>query len=536
MSTTKLGIWGVSSLVLIWVSTKLLSSVWPGRTRTTRLQGPPSPNPILGLVLYALKSKDISIDYERWAALYGGAFEMPLAFGGKQIILTDPKALIHCYTTERAVYVRNTSERQFIAEMFGRGVLWAEGDTHKRQRKALTPAFSNAAIRRLTSVFYDSAYKLKGFWDEKLETSPEGVVIEVQQWMNRVALDSIGIAGFSHDFQYLEGKESPVTEAFHSLELTDTSFFSSFIFIIAFLFPPLLKIPTHRIRLMRTLRFSLNEIAQRLLDNTRREKERGITEENSDKSVIGLLMKAEHTDAELYMSQEEVVVSMNVLLLAGYETTSVSLTWALIELAKHPEYQDKLRSELRARFGSADPTWDQLTSTTELPLLDAISLEVLRLHPALQMTPRMASQDDVIPLGTPILTPSGETISSIVVAKGTVIVEPIRAINRSEAMWGPDAKEFKPERWFSDITTTANQLQGYRHLLTFHDGPRTCLGKAFALAEFKAVLSVLIRNYVFEFPNGPDTQIEHHVAIVPRPKVAGEKGTRVPLRVKRLQD
>jgi hypothetical protein len=160
----------------------------------------------------------------------------------------------------------------------------------------------------------------------------------------------------------------------------------------------------------------------------------------------------------------------------------------------------------------------------------------------------------VIPLGTPIVTPSGETVSSIVVAKGSVIVEPIRCVNRSEAIWGPDAKEFNPERWFADVPGPTKELQGHRHLLTFHDGPRTCLGKAFALAEFKvifcffffsgicgwlistlqAVLSVLIRNYVFEFPDGPDTKIESHVAIIPRPKVAGQKGAKVPLKVRRV--
>ncbi|KAF8173848.1 cytochrome P450 [Mycena galopus ATCC 62051] len=535
MSSTDLGLRGFLILLAIWLCTKLFSYVWrPARTRTTKLKGPPSPSRILGFMRYLLQTPDSSIEYEQWAALYGGAFEIPLAFGSKQILLSDPKALTHCYNTERAVYVRIESERQFIGSIFGRGVLWAEGDMHKRQRKALTPAFSNAAIRKLTSVFFDSAYKLKSAWDETIEPATDGAIIEVQEWMNRVALDSIGIAGFSHDFQYLDGKESPVTRAFHALELNETGIVTKIIFGLAIFSPALQSLPTERIRLLWQLRKSLNLIAEGLLANTRRDKENGVAEEHTDKSIIGMLLKAEHTDAELYMTQEEVVAQVNVLLLAGYETTSVSLTWALIELSKHLEIQDKLRTELTTKFGGGDPTWDQLSSTSDLPYLDAIVLEVLRMHPALARTPRLASQDDVIPLGTPIVTPSGEIISSITVAKGTVIVEPIRAINRSEALWGPDAKEFKPERWFEDIPVGARELQGYRHLLTFHDGPRTCLGKAFALAEFKAVLSVLIRNYAFEFPGGPETEIGNHAAIIMRPKVAGEKGAKVPLRVRRL--
>ncbi|KAJ7031179.1 cytochrome P450 [Mycena alexandri] len=526
-------------LLGLWLCTKLFSYVSRAGSLTTKLNGPPSQSRIFGLLRYRLDAPDISTDYEEWAARYGPVFEIPVMFGAKQIMLTDPKALTHCYNSERAVYVKTNIQRLFIDEIFGRGVLSAEGENHKRQRKALTPAFSNAAIRRLTAVFYDSAYKLKSIWDERLESTSDGAIIEVQEWMNRIALDSIGIAGFSHDFRYIEGQQSAVTTAFEAISV----------------FPVLLRLPTQRMRLFWDLRSSLNVIAQRLLVRMRSEKEAGVTEELADKSIIGLLMKAELADAELHMSQEEVVAQVEcpavgwirdniryVILISRFNHNlifffSVSLTWALIELAKCPEAQDKLRDDL-ARFNGADPTWDQLVS--ELPYLDATVLEILRLHPPVSETLREAIYDDIIPLGTPIVTRSGETVSSdelalITVAKGSIISEPIRCINRSESFWGPDAKEFKPERWIGDITVPAKEFLGHRHLLTFHDGPRICLGKSFALAEFKAVLSVLVRNFVFEFPDGPTTKIEHHDAIVPRPKVAGQNGAKVPMKVRRVE-
>ncbi|KAJ7034283.1 cytochrome P450 [Mycena alexandri] len=522
-----LGVHGLLVLLGLWISTKLFLHLWRRGSSTTRLSGPPSPSRFLGVMRHLSLASDSSEIYEEWAARYGSAYEIPAELGRKKIVLTDPKAVTHFYSSERSIYVRPENDRLFIDKIFGRGVLWAEGDIHKRQRKALTPAFSNAAIRRLTAVFYDSAYKMKSHWDAILDSVPsgDGAIIEVQE-----CLDSIGIAGFSHDFRYVEGQKSAVTAAFEALQVIETSIFSTLVFILSFNFPILLSVPTERMRLFWDLRASLNVIAQRLLANTRREKESGVAEELTDKSVIGLLLKAEMSGAELHMTQEE-VVAQNVLLLAGYETTSVSLTWALVELARHPKMQDKLRKDL-GRFGT-DPTWDQLV--VELPYLDATVLEVLRLHPPIGETLREAAHDDVIPLGTPIVTPSGETISSIAIAKGTSVMAPIRCINRSETLWGPDAKEFKPERWFEDITTQAKELQGHRHLLTFHDGPRTCLGKVFALAEFKAVLSVLIRNFVFEFPDGPDTKIEKHVSIVPRPKVAGQNGAKVPLKVTRVE-
>ncbi|KAJ7729671.1 cytochrome P450 [Mycena maculata] len=512
-------------LVVLWVGTRPLTYAWR-RPRSTKLNGPPSTSRIFGLSREMKRSPDRSTMYEEWAKRYGSVYEVPVAFGHTKIVLTDPKALVHFYQSERSIYVKTHESRLFIGKIFGRGVLWAEGDTHKRQRKALTPAFSNAAIRRLTAVFYDSAYKLKSIWDPILEAGPDGAMIEVQE-----CLDSIGIAGFSHDFRYLEGHQSPVTVAFESLQATEKSFLSEMVFMLAFIFPFLLGIPTARMRIFWELRRSMNVIAEGLLTKTRIEKENNVTEE-LDKS-------AEVADAELYMTQEEVVAQVliqNVLLLAGL----YSEYWALIELAKHPEIQDKLREEL-TRFGPVDPTWDQLVS--DLPFLDAVVLEILRLHPPIGETLREAAQDDVIPLGTPVVTPSGEMISSIAIAQGSIVSSPIRCVNRSEALWGPDAKEFKPGRWFEvkkETKLPAKDLQGHHHLLTFHDGPRTCLGKSFALTARHlycpiAALSVLVRNFVFEFPDGPETKIQTHVSMMPRPKVAGQNGAKVPLRVRRAE-
>ncbi|KAJ7627812.1 cytochrome P450 [Mycena polygramma] len=525
---------GALLLLALWGSTKLIAYAQRG-PRSTKLNGPPSTSRVLGLSRELVQNPDMSFLYEKWADRYGAAYEVPLAFGAKKIVLTDPKALAHFYQSERSVYVKTENDRLFIDKIFGRGIVWAEGDVHKRQRKALTPAFSNAAIRTLTSVFYDSTHKLKTLWDTILEPTKEGGIIEVQEWMNRIALDSIGIAGFSHDFHYLDGEQSAVTAAFKALQIAETSFLSKLMFILSLTFPVLMNIPTPRMRLFWELRRSLNVIADRMYANTRNEKDGDVAEGLTDQSVIGLLLKAEDSDEQTHMTQEEVVAQMMVLLLAGYETTSVALTWALIELAKHAEIQDELRKEL-VQFGNEDPTWDQLAS--ELPFLDNVALEVLRVHPPIPETLREAIQDDVIPLGTPVVAPSGEVISSIVVAKGSAVLAPIRCVNRSEALWGNDAKEFKPARWSElkkEMKLPAKELQGHHHLLTFHDGPRTCLGKSFALAEFKAALCVLVRNFIFEFPNGPNTQLETFLAIVPRPKVVGQTGARVPLRVRRVE-
>jgi len=210
----------------------------------------------------------------------------------------------------------------------------------------------------------------------------------------------------------------------------------------------------------------------------------------------------------------------------------ITAQWALIELARHPEIQQGLREELQ-QFVLDDPSWDQLKSS--LPLLDAVVHETLRLYPPLQMSLRTAAEDDVIPLSNPIRTSSGELVESIMVTEGTIMMLPHVFFNRSEEYWGPDAKEFVPDRWLRELKYPAKEIRGHRHLLTFADGQKICLGKDFAITELKAALSVLIRNFTFELPDGVETKLDFHLGILTRPKVAGEAGAAVPMRVRQVR-
>ncbi|KAI0730033.1 cytochrome P450 [Fomitopsis betulina] len=531
----------VCTLAAIWVAYKVLESRRrPGKY--TPLAGPPSTSLLFGVTKTIADMQetgefceDAGKLFEEWAEKYGPVYRIPAAFGFEKVVLCDPKAIQHFYSRETTGYVHTTMMNRAIAILIGRGVLWAEGDAHKRQRKALSPAFSNAAIRRMTSVFYDSAYKLKLAWDNILDTeSSDAAVIDVERWMNNVSLDTIGIAGFSHDFGTLVGRQSAVASTFAAFADTKPSLLGGGMqFVIGLVFPWVLSLPTDFRRLVDRLHGSVARIARDLVENANRESAGLVTTE--DKSLISVLLKAGNTDTELRMSKDEVLAQVKVLIMAGYETTSISLSWCLLELSRKPDIQQKLREELLAEFAGKDPTWDQLM--TGLPYLDAVVHETLRLHPPLPETEREAAEDDVLPLSTPLRTADGRTVDSVAIPKGSVVLVPAHAMNRSVKYWGADAKEFKPERWLipDGILKAAQDIQGHRHLLTFADGPRICLGRHFALAEFKAVIFVLIKSFRFELRDGPDTKFEIKRAILPRPRISGEGGTKLPLRVRRVE-
>ncbi|KAF9224556.1 cytochrome P450 [Gyrodon lividus] len=436
-----------------------------------------------------------------------------------------PKAIAHFYARETTTYILTPFAKFLTGILVGRGsLLTSHGEVHKRLRKSLTPAFSIAAIRKLLPIFYDSAYKAKVAWDSILENSPDGAIIEVQEWMNHISLDTMGIAGFSHDFASLDGKRSAVTTVFEEMGNAKPSPVFGYIFVLAHLFPAILSLPNPRTRLTQILNDTMGIISRELLEKTKKENEEGISEEQKDKSIIGLLIKAGSTDSELYMSQEEILAQTKVLLFAGYDTTSASLTWALIELCRDQEAQNKLREELSQLHG--DPTWDQLTNG--LPYLDAVVHETLRLHAPLPETTRVKTT--LSPLSDPVFIPSSPSpVTHLSIPRGTIVTVPLASVNRSTSFWGPDAKAFQPSRWIDEdgMSGRAKEIQGHKHILTFSDGPRTCLGKGFAVAEFKVVLSVLVRNFTFEFRDGPETKADIAGGILPRPRIEGEEGSRV---------
>ncbi|KAH7925026.1 cytochrome P450 [Leucogyrophana mollusca] len=531
-ATDALAISGVA-----WLLYKLL---WTGlrQPKATRLRGPPSKSLIFGIDGIFTNFEDAGDAFEKWAEEYGAVFQAPSVLGSSWVVLNDPKAIAHFYTMARDTYVNSTLSKTLLENLTGKGLLWADGEAHKRQRKALTPAFSNAAA--------------KSVWDVELVDSSDGV-IEVQSWMNRISLDTIGIAGFSHDFGTLDGKPCTVADIFESFGGMEFSSLAKLCFLLAPVFPCLAKLPTGPTLLTRKLSASMGEISEVLLAQTRQEAE-GSTEQSKEKSLIGLLIKAEDPDSEIHLAKEEVTDQMKVLLLAGNATTSskeLNDNWALLRLAQNPDIQTKLREEL-AQLSSGDPSSDQLNNS--LPYLDAVVHEVLRLHPPVPNTVRVvrkrrqqgsnyaadhcylqAAHDDVLPLSEPIQTSSGEMVDHVVIPKGTTIMIHIGSINRSAKFWGSDTKEFKPERWLWREVSTEKVagIQGHRHLLTFIDGPRACLGKGFAITQLKAVLSVLIRSFTFEIPGGSETKVEVVPGVLPRPRIVGEEGYRVPLKVRR---
>ncbi|KAJ6568241.1 cytochrome P450 [Mycena vulgaris] len=494
--------------------------------RTVRLRGPPSPSFIFGHTKEIAGARSTADLYDSWAQTYGSIYIVRGPVGTERFVLCDPKAIAHVYALDSWKYCHTPLARRQLSSLVSpMSLLVTLGEAHSRQRKILNPVFGPAALKTYSSVMYDSAYKACNVftaWESELQASTSNEIMpDISEWQVFILLefDIIGITAFSHDFKALDGEQSPVSNGLTALGHSKPSPHVQKILLLSQAYPILLRLPLPRSILMADLSRAMDEVVDGL---TKSAKEGG-----GPQSALGVLLNAK----ELTPSQFRIHAKST--LFAGFATTSTQ--WALIELSMHPEKQERLRAELSS-FTTKDPSYEDLT--TGLPYLDAIVRETLRMHPVLSESTRVALEDDILPLSKPIQTASGTLIDKLPIRKGAELTTSILYTNLSKTIWGEDAAEFKPERWLNDmegVPASAKEYPGYHHTMTFLEGPKTCLGKLYAVAEIKIVLSVFIRKFVFSPKHGKDTKYEKAFFLGPHPKVAGEPGGQVPMRVRRVE-
>ncbi|KAF9880164.1 n-alkane-inducible cytochrome P450 [Colletotrichum karsti] len=170
---------------------------------------------------------------------------------------------------------------------------------------------------------------------------------------------------------------------------------------------------------------------------------------------------------------------MNVLL-AGRDTTASLLSNLFFMLAKHPAIWAKLREEVACLQGRI-PTYEELRN---LPYVQYCMNESLRLHPVVPRNERKAIRDTVLPTGG-----GKDGLSPVFVPEGTIVAYNLYAMHRRTDFYGPDAEEFRPERWEDE------RLRPRWGYLPFNGGPRICVGQRYALTEVGYVVVRMAQEF-----------------------------------------
>ncbi|KZT59286.1 cytochrome P450 [Calocera cornea HHB12733] len=525
-------------------------------TPVKQLRGPNNPSWILGQEPAIIAAED-GILIQQWANQFGLTFKYPSFLSKWELCTMDPRAISHILTNNY-VYPKPDVVRQFLSQVLGtEGLISAEGETHRRQRRILNPSFSPAQLREVTPIFFEKAAELRDIWQAHIADSPMpagGKIMDVYQWLSRATLDIIGLAGFDYDFESLIHDKNELAVAFR--ELFRVQMAVRWLNLVRMWFPVLRPflvrshMEAHRHlfdflqpepdrHVKKISQETMRRVGMELIQRKKAEVAKGLVGEKPSsntvvvgRDILSALIRANMASDVSYthkLTDEEVLSQITTFILAGHETTSNSVTWSLLTLAQYPAIQDQLRKELLA-VSEETLSMDALNA---LPYLDLCTRELLRLQGPVRETVRTALQDDTIPLQYPIVDKYGKTIDSVRIKAGDAIVIPIMVIDRSERFWGPSAQEFKPER-FQDLPKEASAIPGvYSHIMTFLGGQRACIGYRFSVIEMKAFLFVLLRSFVFELSD-ENVKILKKTAIVTRPLVQGEedKGAQLPLRIR----
>ncbi|XP_049841903.1 cytochrome P450 4C1-like [Schistocerca gregaria] len=219
------------------------------------------------------------------------------------------------------------------------------------------------------------------------------------------------------------------------------------------------------------------------------------TEDGATKTRQRLLEALVKPGGQMVMPLDEVQGELVNLLIAGTETTAVTVSYALALLALHPEWQAAARRELEDVFGEGGDYLraPSLADLGELRVVESIVKETLRLFPTVPMLPRVATED---------LWLSGGSEKRVLVPKGTLLVV-LPFITHRLPQFFPDPQRFDPSRFLED---RVGKEHAYSYL-PFGLGARNCVGSQYGRMQIKIYLADILRRFRF-LPHGRREDLE----------------------------
>ena len=322
-------------------------------------------------------------------------------------------------------------------------------------------------------------------------------IIEISDWSSRSTLDIIGLAGMGNDFGAIKDPKTELNATYRMIFSPNAQ--AKFLGLLGLFLPAWIvrAIPISRNQEIPAAAETIRRICRQLIETKKQKLVSKDEEARAD--IISVALSSGG------FTEEGLVDQMMTFLAAGHETTATALVWGTHALCQNPQYQTRLREEIRANLPSIDDVSHPVTaeSLDRLPFLHAVCNEILRLHAPVTLTLRQAAKD------TSIL---GEFVP-----KGTRIILAPQGVNTSKELWGPDALEFNPDRWMGAGRTNTGGATSNYAFMTFLHGPRSCIGQAFAKAEFAVLVAGLFGRFEMELED-KEAEIDIAGGITAKPK------------------
>ncbi|OJH36306.1 cytochrome P450 [Cystobacter ferrugineus] len=361
--------------------------------------------------------------------------------------------------------------------LVGNGLVTAEGDFWKRQRRLAQPSFHRERLAGLAGVMTETATEVLAQWEPRVGA---GESVPIFPEMMRLTLLVVVRALFGVD---VAEHTRELGESFTTaLEITNERIISPLPYK-----PWLYRIPTAKNLAFQRTMVPLNRIVEGIIAQRRA---RGPAGESQD--LLGMLMAARDADTGDTFDDVQLRDEVMTLLLAGHETTATALAWAFHLLEKNPEQEALLHEEVDRVLGGRIPT---LEDVPKLRYTSCVFEEALRLYPPIWAIPRVAEEEDVV--------------DGYRIPKGDLVLLVPYVTHRHPDFW-PDPERFEPTRFLPE---NSKQRPRWAYL-PFGGGQRQCIGNNFAMMEAQFILAMVAQRFRLRGTGAPVTA-DAHVTLRP---------------------
>nr|BED43038.1 cytochrome P450 monooxygenase [Trametes versicolor] len=476
------------------------------------IPGPPCPSFWTGVSTQL--HNPYAVEYrEQVLTEYGRVVKLPAFVGDIHLAISDSLALSTLYNKYRDAFDLPKWHSETSNTVFGPGLTAARGQQHSKQRKHLSPVFSVRYLRDMVTMFNQVAQDLVDTLHGQV--SQEGTEVEMSEYLSRFSLEAVGRTALGYSFGPLDVHGTDYSLALKEFgpTLVKLHLWRPILPWLKWLFPlDVLRaaasvFPWKVVRHMQAISDNVYQTSREVL----RKKGEAIKlgdaavrqEIGEGKDLISILLRQNILGLEgERLSEDDILGQMSLLLLAATDTTSASITRVVQLLAENPKVQETLRREILDATTHVGRTLFDLDydAFAKLPYLEAVVRESLRMYPVFYMANRVSDEDALLPLSEPITGTDGKQIQELFIPAGTTIWLNMLGSNRDPAIWGPDAHEWKPERWLAPLPASvadARTPSVFANMSTFAAGPRSCIGYNYALAEMRIAVAHLVLAFKF---------------------------------------
>jgi len=477
----------------------------------------PTPIPIIGHVLYPLilrmspeKIIPKGLEYRDIYGPVGGGY-----FGTKVVvILADPQDIE--IILSNPAHNDKAEAYELFQPWLGDGLLITTGDKWRRHRKIIAPTFHMSILKTFVPLFYENSMDLVRRLRDEI-----GKEFDCHDYLSAVTVDILTetAMGVRREKRQKTGYDYAVAVMKMSDILHRRHYDFSLYYDITFKFTKFAKKQKKLLNIIHTLTNHVIEekskdIEEKLIkDQQQKEvqnsesmeslsaiKKEGIDKNNAtkytklhyvrddldviDENDVGEKKRLAFLEMMLdlkrngcQMTDEEIRDEVNTIMFEGHDTTAAGSSFALCVLGYHQDIQARVHEELDAIFGDSDRQCT-FQDTLEMKYFERVILETLRLFPPVPAIARKLNEDVKIITGNYILP------------KTASVLIPQFAVHRSEKYY-PNPTVFNPDNFLPEKM----QQRHYYAFIPFSAGPRSCVGRKYAMLKLKVLLSTILRNY-----------------------------------------